>query len=77
MRLRRNVSLNSQLSLYSGFYLFSIIDGGRPSSVTASAGFVYDEEKAPEDDVPTVQARGGLAVGIESRKSGTDSPVIV
>jgi hypothetical protein len=59
--------------LFRPFYLFSLIDGGSPNSVTVTAGVAIDSSKKREDTPP--QAHGARAG--RPQKTRTDSPVMV
>lgn len=68
----------------SGFYLLSIFDLGKPSNITTSNGIAFDYGNKKDGNRPgqprqvyrDVEAAGGLT-GVESRKSGEESPVII
>lgn len=70
----------------SAFNVFTIVDMGRPSRITFTGNLSYDTGNDDEDRKPKpplepeyrdVEATGAAEVGMESRKSGTESPVII
>jgi hypothetical protein len=60
----------------------SVADLGRPSNITVSGGIAFSYHKKKQHDQPEqpqmyrdVEASGGL--GVQSRKTGADSPINV